>query len=104
MIAPLAALLRLHELQTSGEAESPMGRREEARLLQPLSSALLEQYQNLQRRYGDSAIVPMERRICKGCYMRQPAIPEEVEEDVHVCQNCSRLLYDPDVAFGLSVG
>jgi hypothetical protein len=36
--------------------------------------------------------------------MRQPNSGNEIAEDIHECQNCGRLLYDPDVAYDYSVG
>jgi predicted nucleic acid-binding Zn-ribbon protein len=103
MIAPLAALLRYHELKTQGTAAA-LTRREEARLLQSLTLDIQRRYSNLSKRFEASAVVPLERGICTGCYMRQPADLKEIGEDIHECQHCGRLLYDPDVAFELSVG
>lgn len=79
-------------------------RREETRLLQSLSPDALRHYTNAERRYGISAVVPMAKQSCTGCHVRQPKMLAEVAEDVHECQNCGRLLYDPDVAYELSVG
>lgn len=104
MIAPLAALIRLHELQTVCSDTPETQKREESRLLQSLSPDVLRHYGNAQRRYGMSAVVPMHKRSCSGCHVRQPAVLPELAEDVHECQHCGRLLYDPDVAYELSVG
>lgn len=104
MIAPLAALIRYHELKTDNSEKTSYNKREEARLLASMSDDLKNRYEMAVRRYGAKAVVPLERGICRGCFMRQPAILPEIEEDVHACQNCGRLLYDPDVAYELSVG
>lgn len=103
MIAPLAALLRLHELHIEGADINGRGA-EINRLRQSMSDRLNERYEQLLSRHGHTAVAELERGICRGCFMRQPGQTVELEEDVYQCENCGRLLYDPDVAFELSVG
>ena len=83
MIAPLAALIRLHEMRTEFSDEKETHRREETRLLQSLSPVVLRHYTNAERRYGMSAVVPMAKQSCTGCHLRQPKLLAEVAEDVH---------------------
>jgi hypothetical protein len=104
MIAPLAALLRYHDLQTEAGHAEISENQEVVRLKQAMSDGLYRKYLRTHRRHGLSAVVPSERGVCSGCHMRQPAGAPEIEEDISECQNCGRLLYDPDVAFDYSVG
>lgn len=106
MIHPLAALLQYHEIY-SGPVQGPgdaTRRPDTHRILQAVSPALHQRYLKIHRRYGANAIVPRNRGICSGCHVHQPAASQEVERGVFQCQNCHRLLYDPDEAFELSVG
>ncbi len=103
MIAPLAALLRLHEYCTEGK-KAPKRGAEVNRLRQSLSEELSERYDGLVEQHGAGAIAELDRGICTGCFMRQPDQTIQVEEDIYACQNCGRLLYDPDVAYDYSVG
>jgi predicted nucleic acid-binding Zn-ribbon protein len=105
MIAPLAALIRYHELKTEpAVGQSAARASEEFRLLQSIPNDLQKRYVRVAKRHQISAVVPFERGVCTGCHMRQPSVPQEVAEDVYECQNCARLLYDPDVAYDYSVG
>ncbi|MCC5877198.1 MAG: hypothetical protein JJU11_13335 [Candidatus Sumerlaeia bacterium] len=99
MISPLAALLRLHEMVNEGE-DSP----EMVRVAQSLSPTLARKFEITRRRFGATAVVPMERGVCKGCYTCQPAMVPEIDDDVHECFNCGRLIYDPDIAYDYFVG
>ena len=99
MISPLAALLRIHEMDVEGEETS-----EKIRLQQSLSPALARKFAITRRRFGATAVVPMERGVCRGCYTRQPSLVPEIDEDVHECFNCGRLIYDPDIAYDHFVG
>lgn len=104
MISPLAALIRYHELTTESPSEgTPVRTSEEFRLLQSIPQDLQKRYLRVHKRYNASAVTTLERGICTGCHMRQPAAAPEVAEDVHECQSCGRLLYDPDVAFDYSI-
>ncbi|MBI1293137.1 hypothetical protein GC173_18170 [bacterium] len=105
MIAPLAALIRYHEMKCGTEGSvSPSRASEEFRLLQSIPPELQKRYLRVQKRHSISAVVPVERGVCTGCHMRQPPMVTEVAEEVYECQHCSRLLYDPDVAYEHSVG
>ena len=104
MISPLAALVRLHELNVDPPKSKATRQRQEERLLQALSSRLRAHYDHARARYGDSALVPLERNVCRGCYMRQPSVLNEIEEGISQCENCGRLNYDADLAFEELVG
>jgi predicted nucleic acid-binding Zn-ribbon protein len=106
MISPLAALLRIHEIRVSdaNSSDDHHDHSEIPRLLQAINPALNMRYSKSYHRHGLSAVVAMERGICTGCHMRQPACTPVIETDIYECQNCNRLLYDPDVAYEYSVG
>ena len=104
MISPLAALIRYHEMKTvSDEASAtPSRASDEFRLLQSIPADLQKKYLRISKRHGTTAVVTIERGVCMGCFVRQASAPSEVEEDIYECQNCNRLLYDPDVAYDFS--
>jgi len=108
MIAPLAALLRYHELNTAqalpAEGVKASHSAEASRLLQAMTPNLQRQYLKVAKRYGVTAIAPAERGVCTACSMRQPKGAVELDYEVTQCQNCGRLLYDPDAAYEYSVG
>lgn len=55
----------------------------------------LNLYERLQNRFG-RAVVPVEDRICLGCFMTLPtsALPADLEEDdPSLCEHCGRILY-----------
>lgn len=99
MISPLAALVRLHELTIDPPADQEVRIRLEGRLRQAMSARLQAAYENALRRYGASALAELDRGICRGCYVRQPAGLVAISGHVHQCQNCGRLIYDPDEAW-----
>lgn len=103
MIAPLSALLRLHEFNC-GITSATLGNIDRERLLAAVDPVVMARYERLLKRFGQSAVVPMERQVCSGCHMRQPAEPKHLDMDIYQCENCHRLLYDPDLACELSVG
>jgi len=107
MISPLQALLRLHELQYStGTGMRPDRDRLQAemeRCRASLPESLLHLYEKLQRRYGARAIAGLERNVCKGCFISQPATLKEVAEDLYVCQHCGRIVYDPELVIDYEV-
>ncbi len=103
MLPPLNALLRLHELRRGADPESDYSLTEEhTRLIERLSPKTRQRYERALRRFGDTAVVSAERGICKGCFVLQPAIPEQLDDDITQCQSCGRLLYDPDTAYDLT--
>ncbi len=107
MIAPLAALLRLHEINVEASkrgGRTAVERSEVHRLLQALTPHLLQRYEELFRRHGEDAIAPLRRGACMGCYTRQPARLPQVDQDVYACEHCGRLIYEPEVAYELYVG
>lgn len=104
MISPLAALLRLHEINVSSPRPDGPRSAEVQRLLLALTPELHQKYLNNYLRHGSMAVVPVERGACTGCYTRQPRQPYYVDDGVLECQHCGRLLYDRDEAYELSVG
>lgn len=107
MITPLQALLRLHELQystgTGMRSDRDRLKAEMERCRASLPASLLHRYENLQRRYGVRAIASLERNVCKGCFIAQPATLREVAEDIYVCEQCGRLMYDPEMVIDYEV-
>lgn len=107
MITPLQALLRLHELQystgTGMRADRDRLQAEMERCRASIPTLLLQRYENLQQRYGARAIASLERNVCKGCYISQPATLKEIAEDLYVCEQCRRLIYDPEMVIDYEV-
>ncbi|MEO8377368.1 MAG: hypothetical protein ABI579_06830 [Candidatus Sumerlaeota bacterium] len=105
MIHPLAALIRFHEIQSDGVVRPEGSLPAEAlRLQQVLTPTLQQHYEKLFARYGSTAVLPLRRGICTGCHMRHPAGAHRLAEAISQCQNCHRLVYDPDEAYELCVG
>ncbi len=68
-----------------------------------LPAALLQRYQTLQHRYGARAIASLERNVCKGCFIAQPTTLKKVAEDIYLCEQCGRLMYDPELVIDYEV-
>lgn len=100
LLDPLSALIRLNHLDSSGSAATENVEREKERCRQTLPSKVIETYEARRPRYGDSTVVPIERGSCSGCNLRLPSsgVPE-IGEDIMVCSNCDRLIYDPELAY-----
>jgi predicted nucleic acid-binding Zn-ribbon protein len=103
MISPLAALLRLHEIETE-ENQTASNEDNPERLIQAIEPRAMMKYRKMRNRYGTRAVVPVERGVCTGCHMRQPNMVQELDEEISECQNCGRLLYEPDAAYEHYVG
>ncbi len=57
---------------------------------------LVELYQRLFVKKGDSAVVPLEHEICGGCHMKVPtqtAADVRGEQKISQCPQCGRILY-----------
>ncbi len=111
MSSPLSSLVKLQEIDTLLRDAEEHGRRE-AQLGFPLENrgALeaarervrseiprrwLSLYERLHARFG-RAIVPVEDRICLGCFMELPtsALPANLsEDDPALCEHCGRILF-----------
>ncbi len=66
-----------------------------AKLAEQIGPRWLNQYERLSRRYG-RAVVPVEARVCLGCFMTLPtsAVPRRLEDsEIEICENCGRILY-----------
>ncbi len=66
-----------------------------AKLAEQIGPRLLGMYERVSRRYG-RAVVPVEGRVCLGCFMTLPtSVAPTKLEDSHIalCENCGRILY-----------
>ena len=108
MIDSMSALLRLHELEFDKAHLSDEDRRririEIDRCRAELNPELLQRYETLKGRYGRTALVQMVRNTCMGCFI---SIPEsragEITDEIGCCEQCGRLLYNPEFAFDNSL-
>jgi predicted nucleic acid-binding Zn-ribbon protein len=103
LLDTLSALIRLHDLETRPffhtSEERERAEREIDRCREELDDSLLSAYEARKVRYGRTAVVPMSRNTCTGCNIALPSKGvKEIAEDVHVCEHCNRLIYDPDFA------
>jgi predicted nucleic acid-binding Zn-ribbon protein len=97
----LSALIRLQELEFKTDfatkAEKRKVEAEINRCKAEVDPDVLEKYEVLKQRYGQTAIARLERNICSGCYISVPLSNlTALAEDVFVCEHCGRLLYKPD--------
>lgn len=95
MNRPLNALRRIHELETNLEGTEPAPG-EIQRLEEGLEPRLVARYRQARARHGESALSESNDNVCSGCYVRQPIVPKRLAQDICMCENCGRILYDPD--------
>ncbi len=96
MNTPLSSLRRLHELE-QGLKSAEKSASERERLAKRLDPKLLSRYRQALQRHGETALAELQHgTVCSGCYMRQPVVPRVLAENICQCENCGRLLYDPD--------
>jgi predicted nucleic acid-binding Zn-ribbon protein len=95
LIHTLSALVRLHELKHASAAEwSSRVDREMARCESEISPEIMKRYQIMEERYGKTALVPLKKGICTGCYLHQPKSGGiELSNQLYQCHYCGRLLY-----------
>src|SRR2546427_4919317 len=112
MNSPLKALVALQDLDTMiREAKDPERATQEKELGFPLSGMeklektrerlakqiderLLQTYERMSRRHT-RVVVPVEGRICLGCFMGLPTAAKRKAEagTIENCENCGRILY-----------
>jgi predicted nucleic acid-binding Zn-ribbon protein len=66
-----------------------------AKLAEQIGSKWLSMYERVSRRYG-RAVVPVEERVCLGCFVTLPTsiAPKRLEDsEIATCENCGRILY-----------
>ena len=100
----LSALIRLQELEFKTDfakkAEKRKAEAEIDRCKAEVDPEVLEKYEVLKQRYGQTAIARLERNTCSGCYISVPLSNLiALAEDVYVCEHCGRIIYRPDDAY-----
>ncbi len=79
-----------------GFALSGVGKLERTRerLAKQIDEQLLQTYERMSRRFT-RVIVPVEGRVCLGCFMGLPTAtrPKAEPGTVENCENCGRILY-----------
>ena len=95
LIRTLSALVRLHELKhANSQKRSSRDANQIARCESEISPEILKLYQIMEERYGSTALVPLKKEICTGCYLHQPKSGGiELTGQVYQCHYCGRLLY-----------
>jgi len=66
-----------------------------AKLAEQIGPRWLSLYERVSKRYG-RAVVPVEARVCLGCFVTLPtsAAPRRLEDsELQLCENCGRILY-----------
>jgi len=66
------------------------------RLAKQIDDRLLQTYERMSRRYGGRVVVPVEGKVCLGCFMGLPTATSNKTRDpatVENCENCGRILY-----------
>ncbi|HEY2924299.1 MAG TPA: hypothetical protein VGJ98_04965 [Candidatus Eisenbacteria bacterium] len=64
------------------------------RLAKQIDERLLQLYERMSRRYA-RVVVPVEGRICLGCFIGLPTASRRIADSrtVENCENCGRILY-----------
>ncbi len=64
------------------------------RLAKQIDQRLLQRYERMSRRFT-RVVVPVEGRVCLGCFMGLPTAPKRNIDagTVEHCENCGRILY-----------
>ncbi len=65
------------------------------KLAEQIGPRWLNLYERVSKRYG-RAVVPVEDRVCLGCFVTLPTstAPKKLEDsDLQICENCGRILY-----------
>lgn len=65
------------------------------RLAKQVDDRLLQMYERMSRRYA-RVVVPVEGRVCLGCFMGLPTATTRKDSSsttVENCENCGRILY-----------
>ncbi|MCX7044599.1 MAG: hypothetical protein NTX50_03800 [Candidatus Sumerlaeota bacterium] len=105
MLGQLEALIRLHELRKQGTEGKKQSRRqvtEIERCKLELPPQLIDRHEYLVKRYGAGAIAPIKNGCCSGCYVHMPSSRKNmIEENIYVCEQCGRLLYDEAKVYDL---
>jgi predicted nucleic acid-binding Zn-ribbon protein len=92
-----------HDPEASGEEKNMGFSLRNLETLQTARGKLAEQigprwlnlYEKVSKRYG-RAVVPVEDRVCLGCFVTLPTsmAPKRLEDfEIQVCENCGRILY-----------
>jgi predicted nucleic acid-binding Zn-ribbon protein len=66
-------------------------------LAEKVEAADLQRYEKLAERYGHtSAVVPVQGKMCLGCFMELPTAAAKTKVEgshLRTCENCGRILY-----------
>lgn len=91
-LAPPTASARWRKLGFA-RGDVDLLRRERERLLGSCERRWVTLYDRAQRRYG-RGLTAVRGRVCQGCFVQLPtsAAPAAGEVQLHVCENCGRLL------------
>lgn len=97
LLHTLSTLARLHELNFSKAGETVKGNLEKKLCESEISSEILKQYHIVAERYGKTALVPIQKNTCTGCFITQPRTgPNELAPGIYQCTHCGRFLFSPD--------
>lgn len=67
------------------------------RLRSHINPQLLSQYDSRKRRYGGSAVVPIQGNACSGCRISLSlGTRRRAYTAITECEHCARLLYNPE--------
>ena len=83
--------------ESLGFAMDNVGKLERTRelLAKRIDERLLQTYQRMSRRFS-RVVVPVEERICLGCFIGLPTSGSRISADPsspELCENCGRILY-----------
>lgn len=104
MLKEAVALVRLHELEFGDPGVQATPERVQAeidRCRTEITPTVLNRYERLKQRFRKAALAEASGRACSGCRMSIPnTMMTRLQNGlVAVCDNCGRLVYNPDSVF-----
>ncbi|TAK53606.1 MAG: hypothetical protein EPO24_14100 [Bacteroidetes bacterium] len=92
--------LELTEVNKEHEKEESRLTSERTKLLKKIQTEDVTRYERIRKAKGGTAIVPVKRSACGGCFNRVP--PQKILElrqnnKIYMCEHCGRILVSDDV-------
>ncbi|MBN1517266.1 hypothetical protein JXA32_11950 [Candidatus Sumerlaeota bacterium] len=98
MKAEVRTLIELYEAEFENQAPDEALEPIRARISDPM----LARYDSMKQRFGKSVMSPLQHGACSACHMQvSNAQRLKLAENVVICETCGRLIYDPEILYGV---